>query len=234
MYICLRPIVKVNKMPVKYQPVFVLAVITLLQACAMAGFFQISEPSVSEDQNVKMSSNRVLLLPDLSVSIKPQNYEVKVLMLGIIIPIIPIPDFGPSRFSSRPFTVSIQFDSGSKEFLFDPDKVNLRYKGEEFRPTKVYGPHKGGAWPLEAEKVIPGHPWVCRNSLPTKSAGDLKVTQFSGKVCYTLQFPIDTISLKQNFSILISGVEKDGKNFPIPAFTFNSSTRFGGYTLMVQ
>lgn len=69
----------------------VLCLAVFLQGCVALSFGQSSYPFIDEIESTKLNTNGVLELPDLTISVRPQNAGVTTAVMGYLVPILPLP-----------------------------------------------------------------------------------------------------------------------------------------------
>ena len=200
----------------------------LVAGCVAGGIMNVSEPDLSSaTTNIRME-NGIIYLDDLSISVRPNNTDVSLLTVGVVVPVIPLPGQGARVQTQLPFQVHLEFDASRSEYFINPYKVVLTSQGIEFKPKFAFGPLKGGK-PLGGRNASTlGHPWSCsyyRDMKPMPVASEQ--TQLVGKSCIVLEFPINTIPPSQTFDLTISGLYQHDQAIKPITLSFKEVTHGG-------
>lgn len=170
----------------------------------------------------------IIYLDGLSISARPNNTDVSLLAVGVIVPVIPLPGQGARVQTQLPFQVHLEFDASASEYFFNPYQVVLTSQGNELKPKFAFGPLKGGQ-PLSGRNAsTSGHPWTCnyyRDMKPMPVAPE--ETQLAGKSCIVLEFPTNTIPPSQAFDLTISGLYQHGQAINPIHLSFEEATHGG-------
>ena len=204
-----------------------------LSACAMGSIARISEPKIvtSPQQSVSLDASGVLRLNDLSVSVKPQNAQVSLLTVGLIVPLIPVGS-GNELGKGENFRVIIQFETSDTTYTFKADESFLFLAEFEYRPALSAGPLSRIDVAREMQRDSRGHKWVCNDVV--HDSGDQLLHDEpvpTSRSCFVLEFPVLTPSPDQTFQIELRGVKKDGRAVELPKIEFRRGTT-GGYSVL--
>jgi hypothetical protein len=203
-----------------------------LLGCTMYGVTKVSGPSLADaDKNQVTFEDDILKFPEISISVKPQNYYVSFFSIGPVIPIAPIPTVGdpPITRKGLNFELVIQMETKSEGYMFNPEHIEIEHKNTKYKPISHRGPYIGGGQLREVKRTIPGHKWDCVR--PEGGLHGQQLYPVSGKVCFEIEFPIQTLSPEEEFRVTVGGIVKDEKPLHAPVLFFRPTSR-GGLTIM--
>lgn len=205
----------------------------LLSGCTMYGVAKVSEPTLSDTDDIQVQlKDDILLYRDLTVSVKPQNYYVSFFSAGLIVPVVPFPAIGdpPVKRKGEKFLLVVQMETEKEGYTFNPAHVEIQYKNNLYKPTIARGPYPGGGPSREVEKAVPGHKWECS---PPKDelVAALEPHPAHGKTCVEVEFSLDTLGPEEEFHVILDGIEKNGLALPAVTLAFRPSLR-GSFTIM--
>src|SRR5687767_7487936 len=97
--------------------------------CSMGGLVRVSDPSISEKSAI-LFSDGIMHFEGVSISVRPENYGLRVVTVGpFIFPLIPI-DF-PKQYEREglPFRIIVQFETVNEHLIFEPSSTILTVDG---------------------------------------------------------------------------------------------------------
>lgn len=213
------------------QPLLLLSIAAItffLNACTGLVPIQFSKP-VFPEANIRMSKNGIISLPGLDLKVVPRNEDYPFILIGFIVPIIPIPSF---LFSpDRPqFEILLVLDPKGEDFALDPGSIVLQISGKPAIPPVGFkrGP---GAFTSENGGILLSlgkPPGVSCNVDSHSNTVPIPVSPIPvlERTCFLLTFNIRSPLPEKEFTLFIDGVTKAGQSFPIPPIHFKK-----GWTL---
>ncbi|MCG3111291.1 MAG: hypothetical protein MCM46_05640 [Candidatus Manganitrophus sp. SB1] len=214
----------------------VLCVAVFLQGCVALSFGQSSYPFIDEIESTKLNTNGVLELPDLTISVRPQNAGVTTAVMGYLVPILPLP--GTKTRPTEDFRIYLQFESLHNEvFSLNPDQVRIFVDGSksEITPTKYLTlpddpyPPSYATFARNPSYVSPGHNWRCNDALLTEGKMTLVTPSgpmhFHQRICFVLEYPTTTPTPEQEFTLTIGGLRQENNEVEVPPIHFRRKVR---------
>lgn len=208
-----------------------IVVLTMLvvSGCTFGGLLTISEPHSPPESPSRLARDGIVRLERISVSVTPDNQVLKVLTMGVILPIIPVGfSWTPSR-DGQPFRVQVRFETESSEFILDPSEILLGIRGETFRATRVtpFIDSRTTTWDSEH---LPGHSFECVST--TERAEDFQpvVDRPAIKLatgCVNVEFAVKTPHPREPYSVHVKGLRYGERAVDIEPIHFRPGTRGG-------
>ena len=167
--------------------------------CVWVGYRSSSVPILSESGELDSDNNRypALHLQEMNIRLVPHNgYSFG--LMGPVVPVIPLWE----NPSPRPFWVGIFFDAQAEGITFDPNKVTLILeRGHEVLPTTFTGP-------FSTEEKKRNDP--CKEIFES-AAWKVEQVPFYviGKMCMGVAYNIEPPTLKEKFTVVLDGIQKD-------------------------
>lgn len=180
----------------------------------------------------EIKSEGIIELPGATLSIRPQNAKVSLSILGFLIPFLPLP--GEKTRPSENFRIHLQLDSSfENELWLNPAQVSIIVNSQEISPIKylvVPGiNYYGVTFAHSPSDASPGHRWLCDESFIEKhemrSIQKSNPIQFVLKECLILEYPITTLSPKQDFKIIVDGLKQKDRIIQVPIIQFHRKFR---------
>jgi hypothetical protein len=200
--------------------------VSCLAACSMGGIVSISEPNVVPPgvAGADLDASGVLRLNDLSLSVKPVNAKVGMMMVGPIIPIVPLGS-GNELGKNQAFSVIVQFDTTQSEFTYVAGETTLQLDGSTIPVSTVSNAMTVTEPGRELARAARGHTWVCRR---TKATADTEpaIAQVvpAGKSCFALNFGVGTVGPGRTFRVELRGLKRSGIPVELPTLEFRPGT----------
>ncbi len=219
-------------------------VIGLLQGCTTLSIGQNSVPSIKESKDAHLTTDGVIELQGLTLSIRPVNARSPLILWGLIVPIIPSP--GVMNGKGEDFRIELQIDPSKERILLNPSKVSITMEGKEIRPKSYMMADRGPipyrglfGWKYSMNPMLgaPGHAWRCSHEY----VGEERPVEESNQEvsiyepsCIVLKYPIETPIPKKEFSVLIGRMTKNGEAVNVPPINFTKKTSFWYETHALQ
>jgi hypothetical protein len=208
--------------------ILAIATTTSLTGCLASalGTLQISEPYLESSDSKNPLRGGVVLLDDISVAIVPVNYQRSSETAGpLIFPIIPVSADSRYERQGAHFRVIIEFETSPSGSMFNPKLVDLHIGSETLRPERTRGPY-GGTYGTRTAwyRAIPGHSaWNCDHAITLLTDVDA-AAPINGRICFAVEFPVETPPSSQQFSIRLEGLERNGTKVKVPTIHFRPSS----------
>ncbi len=203
--------------------------------CVMGGTVEISEPYIDEGTPyAHIDEEGKQVVDGLKISAEAGNYYVRLLFVGPILPIIPMPALGSENPHVYPFSVVVQIEPPADEILFDPNAVVLIYNDLEVRPMQVSEALSGGVRTRGLKASLPGHKWNCSKQIAAQALRlDEYTWQINGDTCFKIDFPVNTPSTTEQFTLVLNGLRRQDQPLYVAPFRFRPSSR-SFYNLMLS
>jgi hypothetical protein len=214
--------------------------LSVLQGCVALSFGEQSFPSIKNEGVATLNSSGVLELPDLTLSIRPQNAHVSVSVWGIIVPLLPLP--GGITREEKTFRIYFQLESFKQGFSLEPTQVTIFVDHNEYEPQGFLRlgilEYIYAKFTDSPSVVSPGHVWHCDDFLLKSKKTRLRKLGTSilleQKTCVVLEYPVITPSPIQEFTVNINGIKQHDSTIQVPPIHFHRKLKIIFESFMLQ
>jgi len=187
-----------------------LALSFVLNGCAFFISMESSNPVAEPETDVTLDGKGILHLPDLDLKAIVHNAHIRFVLVGIIVPIIPLPG---ALFSDEapPFTIDLILDPAGEDLAFDPGLVALRVAEGPAIPPDAF---KQGPGTFQAN--IERESCLDPSSASDSAARNLPVAvpvPVMEQTCFRLLFNRPVPSPKTPLVLSINGITMAGQPF---------------------